>query len=151
MSRIVKPPGIDSLTPQQARIVLADRVEAWIRGEITNLELDDFVMWLPLGAKVKGVSVAVWSTYDDFKRHRPRRLSLAILKRCCAFLRTDLSEAPPTRVPAFFGLLYRSQYPSFWPFASQKEWITSRSMSTIEVPDYRPDEVRQIRRHFSRH
>ncbi|MBS1715867.1 MAG: hypothetical protein JST30_16185 [Armatimonadetes bacterium] len=124
----------EKATSTQSREHLADRIEAWSRGEIDNLELDDTV-WEHFGSdETFEVANAVWCCYDDFKSHPPTPGTNALLRRYAAFLRSGLDEAPKWRVPVFFRLFHRQIPQPFWPFADQAQWTAHRSLSTIEAP-----------------
>lgn len=131
----------DDLSPVQARRLLADKIESWVSGETDNFELDDDVFdFLSLQATSE-IASAVWGCYDDFKVHRPSRVTTAFLSRCAAFLRSGLEVAPMAEVPVFFGLFRRKHAPPYWPFESQAQWRAYRELSTIIVPAFSSEEL----------
>lgn len=129
---------------------LASAVELYAEGSIDSDLLDDVVMSAPAKAVDLPILMGIWVTYDDLRTHRvnPGLHVQAYLRRIAAFLRSGRDYQRPTvRRKGLFRLL-RHRGNSYWPFASQKEWLAYRGLTTIPAPpgELSPKLIRLYRR-----
>lgn len=117
------------------RRAVRDAILRYMRGDIDNFALDEatFERWSD-DHSVSSISIALWASYDDFKRHSVSvtRQGWKFYRRCAAFLETDLEVPDKLQRPPGDHVL--------WPFPSwQSMYAHRRQFSQPDLPAYNAD------------
>ena len=133
--RFVERRGID----RHARDILYNVLTGFVQGHIRSRAVDGTVMACAWGEcfdrGVRTIAEALYSLYDDFS-DEPLKAApdvVEALERARVFLRTDLEYVHPDGP----DLVWQS-VGSFWPFASQAQWIAHRPAASEALPAYNP-------------